>query len=119
MSLQHIIASPWQPPISEPPNPPSADSPNGIQHASASRPLPPPSLAAPAPTTTIQPPAPAPPGKLRSWRKKYKKLKVRFDAAMGESNRLFKDEKNHLGRCRRIQEDIECVLSPRLAGDEC
>jgi hypothetical protein len=81
---------------------------NGIE---TSKPTPP---SIPAPTSEIQAvPDPAlqqPPGKLRSWRKKYRKLKVRFDGSMGESNKLFKEEKNHLSRCRRIQEDIEYVF---------
>lgn len=50
----------------------------------------------------------APP--LRSWRKKYRKLKVRFTRVMDESHVLFKEERRALALARRLQEENEYVF---------
>jgi hypothetical protein len=44
---------------------------------------------------------------LRSWRKKYRKLKVRFNKVMDDSNALFKEERRALALARRLQEENE------------
>lgn len=44
---------------------------------------------------------------MRSWRKKFRKLKLRFDRVMEESNRLFTEEHKDIARARRIQEENE------------
>ena len=46
---------------------------------------------------------------LRSWRKKYRKMKLRFDRAMDESNSLFKDYHKLEILAKRLQEENECV----------
>jgi hypothetical protein len=42
---------------------------------------------------------------LRSWRKKYRKLKVRFDKVMDDSTVFFKEERRSLALARRLQEE--------------
>jgi hypothetical protein len=67
-------------------------------------PLPPPD----APADTLpdsKPTAPQPP--LRSWRKKYRKLRLRFNKVMDDSNGLFKEEHRALALARRLQEENE------------
>lgn len=44
---------------------------------------------------------------LRSWRKKYKKMKLRFDKAMDQSNALFKDCHKLEAMAKRLQEENE------------
>jgi IEC3 subunit of the Ino80 complex, chromatin re-modelling len=44
---------------------------------------------------------------LRSWRKKYRKLKVRFNKVMDDSNAQFKEERRALALARRLQEENE------------
>ena len=46
---------------------------------------------------------------LRSWRKKYRKMKQRFDRVMDESNTLFKDCHKLEVMARRLQEENEYV----------
>lgn len=46
---------------------------------------------------------------LRSWRKKYRKMKLRFDKAMDQSNSLFKDCHKLEMMAKRLQEENECV----------
>lgn len=46
---------------------------------------------------------------LRSWRKKYRKMKLRFDKAMDESNALFRDCHKLDILAKRLQEENECV----------
>lgn len=48
---------------------------------------------------------------LRSWRKKYRKMKLKFDKAMDESNKLFTDCHKLDALAKRLQEENECVLS--------
>jgi IEC3 subunit of the Ino80 complex, chromatin re-modelling len=52
----------------------------------------------PEPKAAAQPP-------LRSWRKKYRKLRLRFDKVMDDSNSLFKEEHRALALARRLQEE--------------
>jgi hypothetical protein len=53
---------------------------------------------------------------LRSWRKKYRKMKLRFDKAMDESSSLFKDNHKLEILARRLQEENECAQpTPRPA----
>jgi len=40
-------------------------------------------------------------------RKKYRKMRMRFEAQMNESNALFKDEHKALALARRLQEQNE------------
>jgi hypothetical protein len=47
---------------------------------------------------------------LRSWRKKYRKMKLKFDKAMEESNTLFKDCHKLDLLARRLQEENECAV---------
>ncbi len=51
--------------------------------------------------------APAPQLPLRSWRKKYRKLRMRFATVMDDSNAFFKEEKRVLALARRLQEENE------------
>jgi hypothetical protein len=44
---------------------------------------------------------------LRSWRKKYRKLRLRFSTVMDDSNAFFKEEKRTLALARRLQEENE------------
>jgi IEC3 subunit of the Ino80 complex, chromatin re-modelling len=50
---------------------------------------------------------------MRSWRKKYRKLKLRFDKVMEESNQLFLDEHKEIATARRLQEENEYVGNSR------
>lgn len=45
--------------------------------------------------------------KYRSWRKKYRKMKARFDDVMKESNSLFVDEQKLDALSKRLQEQNE------------
>jgi hypothetical protein len=112
MSLQQIISpsAPSAPESLSQTYNPSNQTTTGIQNGTEAIKLPPPFPTTVAPIAVMLPEPAAPPGKLRSWRKKYRKLKVRFDVAMSDSNKLFKEEKSHLVRCRRIQEEIEYVI---------
>ncbi|KAJ9667742.1 hypothetical protein H2201_002277 [Coniosporium apollinis] len=47
---------------------------------------------------------------VRSWRKKYRKMRMRFEAQMNESNALFKDEHKALALARRLQEQNDQLL---------
>jgi hypothetical protein len=47
---------------------------------------------------------------LRSWRKKYRKMKLRFDKVMEDSNNLFRDCHKMDSLAKRLQEENECVL---------
>jgi hypothetical protein len=48
---------------------------------------------------------------LRSWRKKYRKMKLRFDKAMDESSSLFRDCHKLEILAKRLQEENECASS--------
>jgi len=47
---------------------------------------------------------------LRSWRKKYRKMKLRFDRDMEESNRLWMDCHRLDVLAKRLQEENEYVM---------
>jgi hypothetical protein len=49
---------------------------------------------------------------LKSWRKKYRKLRVRFGRVIDDSNFLFKEERKALALARRLQEETEFVTLP-------
>jgi hypothetical protein len=46
-------------------------------------------------------------GPTRSWRKKYRKLRQRFQRVMNESNNLTKDDHRSFILARRLQEENE------------
>ena len=43
----------------------------------------------------------------KSWRKKYRKMKARFDVVMKENTDMFKDEQRMESITRRLQEQNE------------
>lgn len=45
--------------------------------------------------------------KYRSWRKKYRKMKTRFDDVIKDSNSLFVDEQKLEALSKRLQEQNE------------
>lgn len=47
---------------------------------------------------------------LRSWRKKYRKMKLRFDRDMEESNRLWMDCHRLVVLAKRLQEENEYAM---------
>lgn len=49
-------------------------------------------------------------------RKKYRKMRVRFDERMRESNTLFREEHKAIALARRLQEQNEYVTRPPVAG---
>ncbi|KAF4309995.1 hypothetical protein GTA08_BOTSDO03169 [Botryosphaeria dothidea] len=53
--------------------------------------------------------APAKPS-VRSWRKKYRKMRVRFDERMRESNTLFREEHKAIALARRLQEQNDQLM---------
>ena len=48
---------------------------------------------------------------LRSWRKKYRKMKLQFDKTMEESNALWMGCHKLDAMAKRLQEENECVSS--------
>ncbi|KAL1617591.1 hypothetical protein SLS56_010914 [Neofusicoccum ribis] len=54
--------------------------------------------------------APAKPPSIRSWRKKYRKMRVRFDDRMRESNSLFREEHKAIALARRLQEQNDQLI---------
>ncbi|EKG14463.1 hypothetical protein MPH_08312 [Macrophomina phaseolina MS6] len=54
--------------------------------------------------------APAKPPSVRSWRKKYRKMRVRFDERMRESNTLFREEHKAIALARRLQEQNDQLM---------
>lgn len=52
----------------------------------------------------------APPPVKRSWRRKYRKMRIRFDEAMTESDNLIKAEWKATGTARRLQENNDQML---------
>ncbi|KAJ4351108.1 hypothetical protein N0V95_004155 [Ascochyta clinopodiicola] len=76
----------------------------------------------PADTTTAQPqlqpehaaePAQKPPVK-RSWRRKYRKMRIKFDDAMSQSNHLIMEEWKAMGTARRLQAENDQLLDALL-----
>ena len=47
---------------------------------------------------------------MRSWRKKYRKLNVRFQKVMEESNQMFRDEHKAKALALRLQEEVDQLL---------
>lgn len=66
------------------------------------------------PTDAPPPPAEEQPKEqktpMRSWRKKYRKLNLRFQKVMDESNQLWKDEHKAKALARRLQEENDQLL---------
>ncbi|KAF2025905.1 hypothetical protein EK21DRAFT_75324 [Setomelanomma holmii] len=50
----------------------------------------------------------------RSWRRKYRKMRVKFDEAMNVSNRLITDEWKAMGTARRLAEGNDQLLDMLL-----
>ncbi|KAL2358325.1 IEC3 subunit of the Ino80 complex, chromatin re-modelling-domain-containing protein [Cryomyces antarcticus] len=46
----------------------------------------------------------------KSWRKKYRKMRIKFEAALKESNELFVEEQKALKLARRLQEQNDQIL---------
>ncbi len=46
----------------------------------------------------------------RSWRKKYRKLRHRFEATLDENKRLFKEEHKLEGIAKRLREELDGLL---------
>ncbi|KAF1922981.1 uncharacterized protein M421DRAFT_76564 [Didymella exigua CBS 183.55] len=74
-----------------------------------------------APTPDAPPPAPAPsaeaaqkPPVKRSWRRKFRKMRIRFDDAMSQSNALIMDEWKAMGTARRLQAENDQLLDALL-----
>jgi hypothetical protein len=67
----------------------------------------PPNPVADSNDSALAPAAPQLP--LKSWRKKYRKLRMRFATVMDDSNAFFKEEKRALALARRLQEENEWV----------
>lgn len=43
----------------------------------------------------------------KSWRKKYRKMRAKFDTILEENKRLFKEEQKLEGLARRLTEELE------------
>jgi hypothetical protein len=43
----------------------------------------------------------------KSWRKKYRKMKIKFDSTLEENKKTFKVEQNLEGIARRLREELE------------
>ncbi|KAF1831970.1 hypothetical protein BDW02DRAFT_571547 [Decorospora gaudefroyi] len=54
----------------------------------------------------------------RSWRRKYRKMRIRFDEAMTDSDRLIKHEWRAMGTARRLQENNDQLLDVLLELNE-
>lgn len=52
--------------------------------------------------------------KYKSWRKKYRKMKFKFEDVMKDSNNLYKEEKKLEALSKRLQEQNEYVPFYRL-----
>jgi len=68
----------------------------------------------------MQDEAPPPRGRLRykSWRKKYRKMRLKFDDMMDETNALFIAEHKAWNTARRIQEEIDQIQEILLEMNE-
>ena len=51
---------------------------------------------------------------MRSWRKKYRKLNLRFQRVMEDSNQLWRDEHKAKALARRLQEEVDQLLEMLL-----
>ena len=45
----------------------------------------------------------------KSWRKKYRKMRYKFDGVLEENKKLFKDEQKLEGIAKRLREELEYV----------
>ena len=73
-------------------------------------------LAGPPGTTSADLAAPDLKPKYKSWRKKYRKMKARFDDVIKDNNTMFKEESKLEALSKRLQEHNEYEqsdLSPR------
>ena len=43
----------------------------------------------------------------KSWRKKYRKMRHKFDGVLEENKKLFKEEQKLEGIARRLREELE------------
>lgn len=43
----------------------------------------------------------------KSWRKKYRKMRHKFDGVLEENRKLFKEEQKLEGIARRLREELE------------
>ena len=46
----------------------------------------------------------------KSWRKKYRKMRHRFDTSLDDNKRLFKEEQKLECIAKRLREDLEFVF---------
>jgi hypothetical protein len=74
-----------------------------VEVAAAPAPAP---AAAPAPSPT---PAEAPVLKYKSFKKKYRKMRLTFEEKMNSSNILYKNEQQAAETARRLALENECV----------
>lgn len=49
----------------------------------------------------------APRAPYKSWRKKYRKMRTRFDLVLEENKRMFRDEQKLEELAKRLQEELE------------
>jgi len=77
---------------------------------------------APLPPATSAPVPEEPPKEqkapMRSWRKKYRKLNLRFQKVMEDSNQLWRDEHKAKALARRLQEEVDQLLEILLDMNE-
>jgi predicted nuclease with TOPRIM domain len=45
--------------------------------------------------------------KYKSWRKKYRKMRVKFEGVLDENKRLFREEQKLEGLAKRLKEELE------------
>jgi hypothetical protein len=45
--------------------------------------------------------------KYKSWRKKYRKMRVNFDGVLEENRKIFKEEQKLEGIAKRLREELE------------
>ena len=67
-------------------------------------------VTASAPDKTADP-SPESRPKYKSWRKKFRKMKIRFDDTMKINSTMFKEEQKLEALAKRLQEENEYVLS--------
>ncbi|KJX97240.1 hypothetical protein TI39_contig520g00004 [Zymoseptoria brevis] len=46
----------------------------------------------------------------KSWRKKFRKMKIKFDGVLEENKKMFKDEQKLEGIARRLREELDGLL---------
>ena len=47
----------------------------------------------------------------KSWRKKYRKMRYKFDGVLEDNKKFFKDEQKLEGIAKRLREELEYVHS--------